>query len=115
MWKQRLHNHGIDEIERAIAIQLAAIATADAVPGEFVGEPAHQLFAVLGTIHAAAFVLLDVPADQPIAEREAEIDGASGLGGEVGVDAADGQDEVLEGQSGGLRRGFGLFLGHASV
>ena len=33
----------------------------------------------------------------------------------IAVDAADGEDEVLEGQIGGVRRGFGSFLGHTPL
>src|SRR5262249_52558611 len=55
---------------------------------------------------AAQLVFGDIAADEPVAEREAEIDGAAGLGDEFRVHAPDGEDEVLEGQAGGLRRGL---------
>jgi hypothetical protein len=110
-----LPNLGVGLIELPIAPKLTLLGPADAMahkPGRQLGQ---ELLAVLSPVGAAQFVFDDVAADEPVAKREAEIDGASGLGGEVAVNGANGENEVLEGQAGGLHGGFGSFLGHASV
>src|SRR5208337_2778410 len=55
-----------------------------------------QLFAVMGPVRAAQLVLGDVAADEPVAKRQANIDGTACLGGQFLVDAADRENKVLQ-------------------
>jgi hypothetical protein len=58
---------------------------------------AQKLLTVLSAICAPELVLRDIAAHEPVTDREAEDDGASSLGGELRVDAANGKDEIVEG------------------
>jgi hypothetical protein len=71
----------VDLIELAVAAKLTLLCLADAVPDEPDRQLCQKLLAVLSAIRAAKLVLCDITADKPVTKREAEIDGASGLGG----------------------------------
>jgi hypothetical protein len=110
--RHRLPNLRISLVELPIASQLPLLGPADAESLQSIGEILQQFRAVSGPVRAALFVFGHVAADEPIAEREADIDGTSGLGGEFLVNATNRKDEILEGQPGDLGHCAFLRLAH---
>ena len=98
-------------IEPQVAIELASVAVADRQVAEFGRQSVEETLTVGGSIAAAKLVLGDVAADEPVPEREADVDGTAGLDGELHVNTTDAANETLEGEVDAL--GFPGFLGLA--
>ncbi len=93
---QRLPDLRIGLIKLPIAAKLPLFGATDAVFEQPRRQLRQQLFAVMGPVRATQLVLGDVAADEPVAKRQADIDGAARLGGQFLVDAADRENKVLE-------------------
>src|SRR5262249_27002495 len=100
LWGQRPHNSWVRPVETQVAIELAAVAVARAQAVQFGSQRVEQFLAVGGPVRAVQLVLGHVAADEPVAERQGDVDSAGVLGGQSGIDALDGADEILESEAG---------------
>src|SRR3954451_10949616 len=97
LWRQCLHNLWISQVELPIAVQLSPVAAGHTPLSQGGRKPVQQLVAVALPIHAAAFVLLDIQTDKPVAQRQAHVPGPRRLGCELLTSSADAGDEQGEG------------------
>ena len=83
-------NLGIQPVKPGVAVKLALIGVADFYAGQLPGQLGQELVSILGPVRPVQFKFGNIEADQPIAERQADIHRAPSLPRQLLMDLPDG-------------------------
>jgi hypothetical protein len=96
LWGQCPHNRRVQPVELDVSVELASIAARHSEGAKSVGQAIDEALAVLAPVLASPLELLDLAPDEPVPQRESEVDGLAGLPGKLVVDRPDLLSELLE-------------------
>jgi hypothetical protein len=96
LWGQCPHNLRIQTVEVDVSVELASVAARYSNGAKPVGEVVEETLTILAPVLTSQLESLDVAADEPVPQREAEVDSPARLHSKLVVDRANLDDELLE-------------------